>query len=75
MKLDAALFPLILGIHEEQDNKLLINFIYDLIRVLCLQTCFENCIFFNVLRLFGGMEINTVKPANFLSNRLIVLLK
>lgn len=77
MKLDAVLFPLIFGIHEDilLIIKALLFLIYELIGVLCLQTHFENWGFFNVLRLFWGMEINTVNTANFLSNRLTVLLK
>lgn len=77
MKLDAALFPLIFGIHEDILSiiKALLFLIYKLIRVLCLQTHFENWGFFNALRLFWGMEINTANTANFLSNRLTVLLK
>lgn len=72
MKLDAAWFPLILGTHED----ILFIIKSSLILYMNSQTYFENCRgFFNVLKLFWGMEINTVNTANFLSNRLAVLLK
>lgn len=51
MKLDAVLFPLIFGIHEDILSiiKALLFLIYELTRVLCLQTHFENWVVFLML--------------------------